>query len=254
MVTGGCSKTPCASWRRPSAKMVAGWNGVTDSAASTWGRLAPLRTSAARAQGRRRRASSSRCRFPLTFVWLVLGVLTVLEALNDIFGTRSGLGLRQLDPQRDPGRLRGTRSGPCRVRAGGPQGLAGLRHRPAALVPRQRGLGRGLRREPQPAVPVVRRCLLAGLVPAHCARDLLPHPGACAPVRAASLDGRDRRDPPGARRGLRAGDPTRDRAQDGRARSPPSSPSCTRCSTCCSSAPSSASTASWAGDPTPCGS
>ena len=34
-----------------------------------------------------RRASSFRCRSSLNFLWLILGVLTVLEAINDLFGT-----------------------------------------------------------------------------------------------------------------------------------------------------------------------
>jgi diguanylate cyclase len=65
--------------------MVAGWNGVTDSAASTTGLLGPLR----RALPGRQVDSEGELLavpLPLTFVWLVLGVLTVLEALNDIFG------------------------------------------------------------------------------------------------------------------------------------------------------------------------
>jgi hypothetical protein len=65
--------------------MVAGWNGVTDSAASTWGRLGPLRRVL---PGRKvdQEGELLTVPLPLSFVWLVLGVLTVLEALNDIFG------------------------------------------------------------------------------------------------------------------------------------------------------------------------
>jgi hypothetical protein len=65
--------------------MVAGWNGMTDSTANTSGRLGPLR----RALPRRKVDQEGELLtvpLPLTFVWLVLGVLTVLEALNDIFG------------------------------------------------------------------------------------------------------------------------------------------------------------------------
>jgi hypothetical protein len=71
--------------RHPSAKMVAGWNGVTDSGESTWGRLGPLR----RAWPGRKVDEEGQLLtvpLPLTFVWLILGVLTVLEAINDIFG------------------------------------------------------------------------------------------------------------------------------------------------------------------------
>ena len=65
--------------------MVAGWNGVTDSAESTWGRLGHLRHAL---PGRKvdEQGELLSVPLPLTFVWLVLGVLTVLEAINDTFG------------------------------------------------------------------------------------------------------------------------------------------------------------------------
>ncbi len=65
--------------------MVPEWRGVTDSAEGTWGRLAPLRRAL---PGRKVDTEGELLRvpLPLSFVWLVLGVLTVLEALNDIFG------------------------------------------------------------------------------------------------------------------------------------------------------------------------
>ncbi len=65
--------------------MVREGSGVTDSAESTWGRLAPLRRAL---PGRQVDTEGELLTvpLPLTFVWLVLGVLTVLEALNDIFG------------------------------------------------------------------------------------------------------------------------------------------------------------------------
>jgi hypothetical protein len=61
-----------------------GGSGVTDSAESTWGRLAPLRHAL---PGRKvdREGELLTVPLPLSFVWLVLGVLTVLEAINDIF-------------------------------------------------------------------------------------------------------------------------------------------------------------------------
>jgi hypothetical protein len=57
---------------------------VTDSAEGTWGRLAPLRHAL---PGRRvdQQGELLTVPLPLSFVWLVLGVLTVLEAINDIF-------------------------------------------------------------------------------------------------------------------------------------------------------------------------
>jgi hypothetical protein len=59
--------------------------GVTDSASNSWGRLAPLRRAL---PGRKvdEEGQLLTVPLPLTFVWLVLGVLTVLEALNDVFG------------------------------------------------------------------------------------------------------------------------------------------------------------------------
>src|SRR3984957_5591162 len=65
--------------------MVPGWCGVTDSASNSWGRLAPLRRAL---PGRTvdEEGQLLTVPLPLTFVWLVLGVLTVLEALNDLFG------------------------------------------------------------------------------------------------------------------------------------------------------------------------
>jgi hypothetical protein len=58
---------------------------VTDSAGGTWGRLAPLRRVL---PGRKVDSEGELLTvpLPLTFVWLVLGALTVLEALNDMFG------------------------------------------------------------------------------------------------------------------------------------------------------------------------
>jgi diguanylate cyclase len=59
---------------------------MTDSAGSSWARLEPLRRAL---PGRQVDAEGELLSvpLPLTFVWLVLGVLTVLEAINDIFGT-----------------------------------------------------------------------------------------------------------------------------------------------------------------------
>src|SRR3984885_6985317 len=59
--------------------------GVTDSASNSWGRLAPLRRAL---PGRKvdEEGELLTVPLPLTFVWLVLGALTVLEAANDIFG------------------------------------------------------------------------------------------------------------------------------------------------------------------------
>jgi hypothetical protein len=65
--------------------MVPGWSGVTDSASNDWGRLTPLR----RALPGRKVDDEGQLLsvpLPLTFVWLLLGVLTVLEAINDLFG------------------------------------------------------------------------------------------------------------------------------------------------------------------------
>ncbi len=58
---------------------------MTDSAEGTWGRLAPLRR-ALPGHNVDPEGELLRVPLPLTFVWLVLGVLTVLEALNDMFG------------------------------------------------------------------------------------------------------------------------------------------------------------------------
>ncbi len=58
---------------------------MTDSAEGSWGRLAPLRRALPGHQVDRE-GELLDVPLPLTFVWLVLGVLTVLEALNDIFG------------------------------------------------------------------------------------------------------------------------------------------------------------------------
>ena len=105
------------------------------------------------AQGRRRgRAPVGP--LPLNFVWLVLGVLTVLEAAQRHLRRRgTGLALRQLDPQGDPGRRRGARPRPRRLRAGGAQGVDGLWDGPAALVHRQRRLDGCLRRQPNAPYP-----------------------------------------------------------------------------------------------------
>jgi hypothetical protein len=61
-----------------------GGSGVTDSAGGTWGRLTPLRHAL---PGRKvdQEGELLTVPLPLSFVWLVLGVLTVLEAINDIF-------------------------------------------------------------------------------------------------------------------------------------------------------------------------
>ena len=58
---------------------------MTDSAGSTWGRLGTFRHAL---PGRKVDLEGELLTvpLPLTFVWLVLGVLTVLEALNDLFG------------------------------------------------------------------------------------------------------------------------------------------------------------------------
>src|SRR3984957_38931 len=65
--------------------MVPGWSGVTDSASNDWGRLTPLRRAL---PGRKVDLEGELLTvpLPLTFVWLLLGVLTVLEAINDLFG------------------------------------------------------------------------------------------------------------------------------------------------------------------------
>jgi hypothetical protein len=65
--------------------MVPPWCGVTDSASTNWGRLTPLRRAL---PGRKvdEEGQLLTVPLPLTFVWLLLAVLTVLEAINDIFG------------------------------------------------------------------------------------------------------------------------------------------------------------------------
>jgi hypothetical protein len=65
--------------------MVPAWSNVTSSISNSWGRLAPLRTAL---PGRKvdEEGQLLTVPLPLTFVWLVLGVLTVLETLNDLFG------------------------------------------------------------------------------------------------------------------------------------------------------------------------
>jgi diguanylate cyclase len=59
---------------------------VTDSASDSWERWGSLRRAL---PGRKvdEEGQLLTVPLPLTFVWLVLGVLTVLEAINDIFGT-----------------------------------------------------------------------------------------------------------------------------------------------------------------------
>ena len=85
--------------------------------------------------------------FPLSFLWLVLGVLTVLEALNDLFGFAGPHWLYD-------NWIHNVVLGICAVlvlaRAAyepiARQGLAGVRDGAAAVVRRQRRLVRGLRR------------------------------------------------------------------------------------------------------------
>jgi diguanylate cyclase len=65
--------------------MVEGGVGVTETTNDGWGRLGPLRRALPGRQVDREGELLS-VPLPLTFVWLVLGVLTVLEAINDLFG------------------------------------------------------------------------------------------------------------------------------------------------------------------------
>jgi hypothetical protein len=83
MVSKGVSIPPVPA-PRTSAKMVAGWGAVTDSTDSNWARLGTLRMTL---PGRKvdEEGELLTVPLPLNFVWLVLGVLTVLEAINDIF-------------------------------------------------------------------------------------------------------------------------------------------------------------------------
>lgn len=86
MVSGWCVEASGVPRRLPSAKMGEGWGGMTEVTEGSWGRLASLRRALPRRQVDAEGELLS-VPIPLSFVWLVLGVLTVLEAVNDIFDT-----------------------------------------------------------------------------------------------------------------------------------------------------------------------
>ena len=155
---------------------------------------------------------------PLSYLWLVLAVLTVLEALNDLFGFAGPHWLYD-------NWIHNVVLGICAVLV-----LARAAYEPIAR-PAWLAFGVALllwfvgstawavayAGQPDAAVPVVRRHPLAGLVPAGRGRDLLSDPSPRSPVRAAPLDGRDRGDAAGPGRGVRPRDSAGDGAQDGRA-------------------------------------
>ena len=128
---------------------------MTDSASGSWARLDTLRRAL---PGRKVDEEGELLTVPLwlTFAWLVLGVLTVLEALNDLFG----LGPDWLYDNWIHNIILGTCAGlviaPRLLRAGGPAGLAGLRGSAGHLVLRQHGVGHRVLGQSQSALSILR--------------------------------------------------------------------------------------------------
>ena len=146
----------------------------------------------------------------LTYVWAVLILLLTLEAVSENLRARRPTSpLRAVVPRRHPGRLGGAHLCPGIYEPRGRRAWLAFGAAGGTLGDRLDRLEHRLRRPGQPALPHVRRRLVALVVPADRTRDLLPDPGPTAGLRAAPLDGRDRGHPDGAGGRFHDGGPAR---------------------------------------------